>query len=157
MRYVLHIWSVFVCVALGIQYAMRMRLIVICGLHRCTKFFHIISYMARFSNIYTLKTKCVLLFPLQHLSETFLILRRTEWDMIKKCLLVFMLIPIYSCLILMKPEFSRQFFRKILNTKTHENMSSCSMWRDGRMDRHDEANSRFSPFYERTSIWKILS
>jgi len=30
-------------VALGMQHAMRMRHIVICGLHRSTKFFHVIS------------------------------------------------------------------------------------------------------------------
>ena len=38
-REVLH--TVSVCVDLGIQHAMRMRLIVICGLPRSTIFFHI--------------------------------------------------------------------------------------------------------------------
>ena len=37
-----------------------------------------------------LNTKCVFLFSLQLLSETFLILRGTERDMIKICILVIM-------------------------------------------------------------------
>jgi len=49
-------------VALGIQYAMRMRLIVICGLPRSTVFFHIISYTAGFSKKKVIEHKmCILL------------------------------------------------------------------------------------------------
>jgi len=59
-------------------------------------------------------SKCVFWFSLQLLSETFLILRRTERDPIKKkssglpvtC-------PIYSCPILVKPEFSQLIFEFI--------------------------------------------
>jgi len=55
------------------------------GLPRSTIFFHIISQTARFSGEKKklTDTKCVSWFRLQRLSETFLILRRNEQDMIK--------------------------------------------------------------------------
>jgi hypothetical protein len=56
----------------------------------------------------------------------------------------------YSCPILMKIEFSRQFCRKILNMKFKENPSSGrQVVPCGRTDRHDDAKSRVSKFYER--------
>jgi hypothetical protein len=76
-----------------------------------------------------LNTKCVFWFPLQLSSETFLIPRRTEWDMIKN-------VCRSSGTILMKREFSPQFFEKYSNIKFHENLSSgiqvvpCG-WTDG--------------------------
>jgi len=49
----------------------------------------------------------------------------------------------------MKYEFSGNIFEKYLNIKFHENPSSGSLVvpcgrTDGRTDRHDEANYRFS-------------
>jgi hypothetical protein len=61
----------------------------------------------------------------------------------------------YSWLILMKLEFPRKIFEKYSNTKFNNNPSSGSRVvpgekTDERMDRHDEANSPFSQFCERT-------
>jgi len=63
---------------------MRMHHIVICGL-TCSKIcFHTIPNLARYLKKEKLLNTCFL-FPLQLLSETFLILKRTERDMIKMC------------------------------------------------------------------------
>ena len=64
-------------------------------------------------------TKYVFLFSLQLFSETFLILRRYEPDMIKN-------VYWYSCPILMKLEFSLMILEKYWNIKYHENPSSGS-------------------------------
>jgi hypothetical protein len=73
-----------VSVALVILHAMRMRHIVICGLSGTATFFHIISQTARFSEkkIKLLNMKCVFRFSPQISSETFVILRRTERDVV---------------------------------------------------------------------------
>jgi hypothetical protein len=51
--------GVRVFVAVSIQQAMRMRHIVIFGLPRSAKFFHVISQAARLSKKQLLTTKCV--------------------------------------------------------------------------------------------------
>ena len=71
-------------VALVIQYVMRMRCIVICGVSGYTVFFYIISYMARFSGWEgeAILHKLWVVIFLKFLSERFLILRRIRWDII---------------------------------------------------------------------------
>jgi hypothetical protein len=55
----------------------------------------------------------------------------------------------YSCQILMKLEFSRQFFEKILKYQICENPSSGSrVVPCGQTDGHDEANSRLKTNYD---------
>ena len=71
-----------VFVALGIQHAMHMRHILVCGPLSNTIFFHITLLTADFLRNYVLNISCVLC-SIQLLSETFLILRRFERDMVK--------------------------------------------------------------------------
>ena len=106
---------------------------------------------------------CVL-FSVQLLSETFLIVRTNEREVIK-CVLVFMERTIYSCQTLVKLDFFDRFFlKKSSNIKFHENPSSGSRVvpyrrKDGQTDRCGEANSRFSQFCQRASkcVMMLLS
>ena len=81
-------------VALGIQHAMRMRDIVICGLPDSTVFFHIISYKVGLSGKKMIEhNKYVLIFSATFFTETFFNLGRTERDMIRNVhisILIFM-------------------------------------------------------------------
>jgi len=74
-----------VSVALGIQRAMRMRHIIICGLLRSAILFHIISLTAPFF-LKKIGNKRVFRVSLQLLSEIFFILRRNVKDMIENVL-----------------------------------------------------------------------
>ena len=71
-------------VPLGIQHAIRMRHIVICGLPRSTIFIHIISYKVRFSEKKVNEHKMCVVISSTNMSQTFLILKSVERDMIKK-------------------------------------------------------------------------
>jgi hypothetical protein len=94
---------------------MRMRHVVICGLPGPSVLTHYLTNGTIFENT-SLNIKCVFWFSLQLLSETYLILRRTERDMITH---------VY-CSISIKLEFSRQIFEKYTSIKFHENPSSGS-------------------------------
>jgi hypothetical protein len=103
-----YIFCVFV--DLGIKHAMRMRLITLSSV--------VCPPLQYFSTLFSkklLKTKRVFLFSLQNLSETFFVLRRTERNMIKKCILVFKYSIRYSCQILVKLEFFHHIFEKCSN------------------------------------------
>ena len=96
--------------------------------------------------------KCMFWFSLQLLYEIFLILRRTQQDMIKN---------IYTGLNVKYRQFLSDFnetwifstdFQKIhqISWKSIQWEPSCSMctdrWTDGQTDRHDKANSFFVQF-----------
>ena len=57
---------------------------------------------------------------------------------------------LYSRPIIVNLELSRQFFEKQSNIKFHENPSSGAEYfhMDGQTDRHDEAISPFTQFFE---------
>ena len=110
---------------------------VACQSLKCS---HILSQKGTIFERTLLKIKCVLWFSLQMLSETLLILTRTERDITISVLLIFMYSTRYSCQILMTLEFSRQIFEKYPITKFYGNPSGrnrvvlCGR-RDGRTDR----------------------
>ena len=72
--------------------------------------------------------------PPQLLSEKFLVLRRTERDILVNVCWVFMLF----CQIATNLEFSRQIFQEYRDIKFHESPCSgsrfCSWWTEGRTD-----------------------
>jgi len=74
--------------ALGIQHAMRMPHIVICGLAGSTIFSHFFSQKASFWKKKFTEHKMCFDFILQHSSETFLALRQIWTIYCQKCILV---------------------------------------------------------------------
>ena len=139
---------------------MRMRHVFISGLAGSTIFFHIISLKARFpGKKKLLNTKCTFWFSLQLLSETFLIIRRTERDIINVNMPVFITLTLFLSDLNETWPFATDF-RKILkykiSSKSVQWEPSRLMRADGRTGRHDEASSPFSRFYERTQ-WSASS
>ena len=96
----------------------------------------------------SLNTKCVFWFSVQLLSETFLVLRRTERDMIKNVYRSSCKVNSCYCQIVMKLEFSRQIFRKKKILKYQISWKSVSPLR---AEFHsDEVSCPFSQFWQRT-------
>jgi len=112
-----------VLVALGTQHAIRMSHIFICGLASSTVFFYITKSVI-FEKI-LLNTKCVFWFSLQ-LTETFLILRRTEREYGQRCVLVFMNSTRNTCLIWVRLDCSWHILEKYSNIKFHADPSNGS-------------------------------
>jgi hypothetical protein len=76
-------WSKFLSATLVIQHVMRMRRFILSSLAWMTlPYFSALSHKWHDCSKTLLNIKCVFWFSLQRLSETFLILRRTERDVI---------------------------------------------------------------------------
>jgi hypothetical protein len=121
--------------------------IVICVPSSCTVFFHISHKKHSFRKKKILNVRCVFWFSAQGFSEIFLILRRNERDII---------INVHrSSSTVFLTDFNQPWIfwtdiRKALTCHISLNFqweSSCFMWTNG----HDEANSRFSQFWQRAS------
>jgi hypothetical protein len=126
--------------------------IVISGLSGCT-LFATLSHKYQDFRKKLLNIKCVLWLSLQILSDTFTILRRTEWDIIK-IYNGFHVKYRYTCEILTKLNFLYIYSRHNKNIKFHENLSSGSQLipcrRTDLTDWHDEPNWRLSQFFGRS-------
>jgi hypothetical protein len=140
---------VCVFVALGIQDAVRMRRIAMCGLPRSTSFLPIFSLTIwYFLNVIESKT-CVSMFSTTFVWNIF-ILRRIEKNMIK------MSICLHVKYTSFLPDFDENwtlFGSFLKNTRIPNFMKirpvGAKMFRTDRpTDRHDEANRRFSQFLE---------
>jgi hypothetical protein len=130
------------CVAIRVYHAMRMRHIVICGLSGSTVFF---TLSHKWHDFRTKKVIVYKIFPfsLQLLSETLLIIRRTEWDLWRNIGLR-VKYPLFMS-DFYETWISQQIFGKYLNIKCYENPFTKSRVPCGRTNRrtarHDEANS----------------
>jgi hypothetical protein len=112
--------------------------------HNCSWQIYHISYHKR--NVFwrkkLLNTKCVFWFSLQFLSEIFLILRRTERDMIRNIYRSSCKVPV----IIVRFEWNFTFLERFSkNTQISDVMKIRPVEADG----HDGARSRFSHFWKR--------
>ena len=101
-----------VFVALVIQYAVRMRPVIVLQTARLSE--------------KLLKTKSMFWFSLQPMPEIFFILKKNSERCYLKYTQVFKQITRYSCQILTKLDLSRHIFEKYSNIKFHSTLSSGS-------------------------------
>jgi len=132
----------WVCVC-SLSYLACAVLSVICGLSGCTIFPTLSHNRHDCRGKKALNIKCVCGFPLQRLSETFLILRRTE--QISEMCIGLRVKYHYSCPILMKHEFSPHFlkiFRHQILWKFVHWEPSCCLRTDGRTNGQTEMTNQ---------------
>jgi hypothetical protein len=145
--------QVCVIVVLDIQHAMSMGLFVMCPALLYEHFPHF-QINGTYYGKKSLNIKCVFWFSLHFLSEIFLIQRRTERDIINiywsSCKIPVILVGFewqFSYL----DRFSKN--TQIPNYLTIRLVEAELSHADGRRDRYDKTNSRFSKLFER--VWKI--
>jgi hypothetical protein len=140
-------------VALVIQHAMSMCHIIIRGLPSCTVFSHI-SYTARVWKKKVIKHKMRVLIFSTLSSETFLILKRIERDIIKDCIGLRVKNPLFLSGFNETWNFLGRFSKKYPNIKLYENsFSGNEVVPCGRTykqtDRYYESICRCSQRFER--------
>ena len=127
--------------------------IVVHGLPGCAKVFQIISQTAQLSGEKIYWSKYVCFNFLYNFSETFIILRRFQRDIIinvHRSLYKVTVIPVRF----LKIACFQQILEKYWQANFHENsfnrnrVVSCG-WRERQTDRHDKANSHFLQWWER--------
>jgi len=134
---------------------MCMSHIVTCGLSGSDIFFHIFSQIAGFSEKKNYGTWNVFWFAVQLLSEMFLILRRTQWDTVTDYTGLHVKYPLFSSDFNESWIFSTKFSKnvQILNLMKIRPVGAELFHADGRAERPDEANSRFSQFCKDAYKW----
>jgi hypothetical protein len=139
--------SVCVSVALDIHQAMHTCHIVICGLSG-SKYFSTLSHKWHIFLKQLLIIKYVFWFSVQILYETFLILRRTEHDMIKNVYWSSHKVPIILVIFKLKENPFKRLLKhtQISNFMKIHPMGAELFHVDRRMDRHDKTNSHLSQF-----------
>jgi len=128
---------------------MGLRHVVVCGLLSLQYFFTLFHKGTIFEAM-LLNIKFIFRISPQHLSETFFILRSNERNMIRMCFgldVKYTLILDFNENLIFRTDFLKKFNYQI-SRKSFQWEPSCSLWMDGRTDRHDEANDRFSQFCE---------
>jgi hypothetical protein len=152
-------------ISLDIQHAKRLRLVVLPAVTSPLQSFSALSHKRQYlrQNVIEYIT-CVLIFSTS-MSETYLILRRTERDMIKTYIVFHVQYTLFFWDFI-ETWFCCHIFEKYPYIKFDVNLSSgsrvaqCAL-SGGRTDRHNEANISFSQFCERTWYrcllpWSVL-
>ena len=142
------IYSECESVALAIQHAKRMcRITLISVACPALQYFSTLSHNRHHIRKKRYGTQNAFWFSLQHFSKTFLI-PRIIWRHITNIHWSSCKVPVIRVRFQWNPN-SRQIFKKYSNTKFHENLSSRSRVVSlGGTDRHNEADSPFSQFYD---------
>jgi hypothetical protein len=154
-QYVFKIMSV--CLCSGLSYpALKLHLFwIVSYCHLWPLWFYYVSphYLINgtiFGETF-LHIKCVFSFPLQILPDTFLILRRNEWDIIINVHRSSCKVPLFLSDFNETWIFSKEF-REILKLyiwqKFFQWEQSCSKQTSRRTDRYEETSSRYSQFCE---------
>ena len=107
-------------------------IMLLCVACQAVPYFPTLTYNCHNFQKKLLDIKGVFWYSLQHLSPTFLFLRRIQWDFIINLHRSSCKVPAFVCQILIKPEFSWQNLKNSSNIKFHESPSSGSrvvLWR----------------------------